>query len=130
MKKINRDLQIVPQCPLIRFKDDNSGGYNRLKRKLTLFGLKFEVDPSPTSGKSAVDDAIRDFVEVCRKEGVQVPDPHVKCMTFTALVKHMEGLGLFGVDFGQHGDGNNDPDAGSSAVDNRGAVCPYSQILF
>ena len=65
-----------------------------MQRKLALYGIVFVGEGAPTSGKGAVDDYVKDLVDLCLKEGVPVTNPPTKSLTFTALIKTLGDLGI------------------------------------
>ena len=86
-------LKLAIEFPLIWFREDSHGGWQRLKTKFALNNLLFEGGLVPTSA-IAVKDAIKDLVATCRAQGAEIQTPPSKPLSFIALVKTLEDLGL------------------------------------
>ena len=65
-----------------------------MKRKLGIYGIVFDGESAPTSGKGAVDDLVRDMVDVCAQEGLDVTNPPNKSLSFTTLIKTLQDHGV------------------------------------
>ena len=84
---------MVTQFPLIWFREDNSGGWSRLKIKLELHNLLLDGGLVPPS-VSAIRDAVKDLVATCKAQGAKIPSAPSKAISFSALVKILEDLGV------------------------------------
>ena len=84
---------MVTEFPLIWFHEDSHGGWQRLKTKFSLNNLLFEGGLVPSSAV-AIKDGIKDLVATCRAQGAEIQTPPSKPLSFIALVKTLEDLGL------------------------------------
>ena len=74
---------------------DDDGGWKSFILKISLNNLAFDGGLAPGS-KSAAKNYVSDLVASCRARGLEVTDPPTKPVSFSALVKDLQGLGLLG----------------------------------
>ena len=85
----------VPARPIVWFQVDDDGGWKSFILKISLSNLVFDGGIAPAS-KAAAKDYVGDLVTSCRTRGLEVQDPPTKPVSFSALVKDLQSLGLLG----------------------------------
>ena len=78
--------------PLIWFREDKYGGWNRLLNKLACHNMVYDGSAVPKA-QPAITDGINDLVGKCIAEGAVLDTPY-KPLSFKDLIKDLEGLGL------------------------------------
>merc|ERR1719186_770989 len=85
--------QLVELFPVIWFRTDDCGGWTRLTSKLQNNGLNFHGSGVPSNPREVLV-AVQEMVDGVRDDGIEFSFNLKKPLSFSALVKRLEQLGI------------------------------------